>query len=635
MLARSVLRWLQTIDLSQPYTNPRLDFASGYLIAEICAKYIPTVSVHSFSDFLSVKMRKDNWDRLLVIFKGNNIPINAALVDEVMKRQAGSITKLIEILYTSFTHRKPCHCQIGEITKKKEEIASTVSTIIPIGVMPEAPKKAEEPVVDAPPVIPKRQKFIGASSTERTGSQSDATPISFESASVVKSGPGFLQLRSSSAQTAAAGSEKALDNVIKRVTSEGSPEALQAFAKCMESPEDLSSFLADYPSDMILDMIQRSGPYFSPESCPYIISTLAELFIPAADLATVSVDDLIELIFALPSADPFTHHFLLDKILEVTDPPSIPSALRGFVSREKAFSRPLTQFILQKVRDCVEQDTNGILPEVLTKLLEFDRPGVVQLIPLFAASGEPRKDINLADLYIHAADESIQQIRAILENGDRGIAAYLLDSFVSGDVIPKEGLIDLILAIPDPHQLLTSEYSLELKGEGIVVTPLITKLDPLSTVQLIAARIAKLQPDSIDKEIIVMSVLMKDLKPDDIPRWGELFQSLHEYLYISFCDENVCKEGVEVCLVFFKLLQNEVFGTFSDLFKALTFVFQSAGVPCPAPCKAKAIEFLTTASEMNASFGQSVLKLLMNFPPKTNPDLDKLIAHLRKVGSRK
>jgi hypothetical protein len=129
---------------------------------------------------------------------------------------------------------------------------------------------------------------------------------------------------------------------------------------------------------------------------------------------------------------------------------------------------------------------------------------------------------------------------------------------------------------------------------------------------------------------------MKDLKTDDIGKWSELFQTLHEYLYLSFCDENVCKDSVEVCLTFFKLLQTDVFSTFSHLFKALTFVFQSTGgVPCPAICKTKAIEFVTAASEISGSFGQTVLKLLMNFPPKTNAELDKLIAHLKKLGSRK
>lgn len=87
MFARAVLRWLQTVDLSQPYTNPRLDFASGYLIAEICAKYIPTISMHSFSNFLSVKMRTDNWNQLTKIFIGKRIPISRTLIDDVIKRK--------------------------------------------------------------------------------------------------------------------------------------------------------------------------------------------------------------------------------------------------------------------------------------------------------------------------------------------------------------------------------------------------------------------------------------------------------------------------------------------------------------------------------------------------------------------
>ena len=618
MFARSVLRWLQTVDLSQPYSNPRVDFASGFLVAEICAKYIPTVSMHSFSNFLSVKMRTDNWNQLMKIFISKGIPINQNLVDDVIKRKQGAAIKLVETLYTAFTKRKPVHAEIGDISKKVVEPSQSVSVIQP----PDLPK-TEEVVVEQPPAMPKRQRFIGASATQRTGSQADLTPISFESASVVKGGPGFLQLRTTGS-VATTNTSRALDNAVDEVNKNKSPEALTEFAKCLEDPEQLTTFMTNYPSDMIIDLLRSAASYIAPENAAYVCDAVAEMFIPTADLGTVSVEDLVEFIFCQPSDDPFTHHYLLEKVLEVTDPQKVTTALGAFVKRETVFSRPLCQLILAKVKELVENDPPFVLPDVVTKLLEFDRANAVQLIPLFAPTGDAAKDLALANLYIHAPEEAMEHIHKILADGDRGVAAHVLNSLIDSESVSKPELLNLLLVLPDPSNVLTNEFTV---GD-VTVTPVITKLDPLEIVHEIADKVTKTQPDAIDKEIVIMSVLMKDLKKDDAPRWLKLFTSIHEYLYLAFCDENVCKEAADVCLKLFTLLLNEVVPTFQNLFRALNFVFPTA---CPAFCKSNAIAFLTSASEISASFSQTVLKLLMNFPPKTNADLDKLVAHLKKL----
>jgi hypothetical protein len=621
MFARGVLRWLQTLNLSQTYTNPRVDFASGYLVADICSKCLPNISLHSFSDFLSPKMRADNWNQLSNIFTQHKIPINSALIQEVIQRKHGSAVRLIEILYTAFTHRKPVHAQIGEISAKAPEKASNVSLIVS---PPDLPKPPEEQVPDAPPVIPKRQKFIGASASQRSGTTADLTPISFESASVVKSGPGFLQLRTATPQSALGTGDKALDQAVDKISIEANPENLQNFARVLDDPQRLTYFFVNYQADMVLNLLTKAAPYFSVESAPYIIGTIADIFIPSIDFEQDSPDSLIEFIFHQPCNDPFTHHFLLYKVLEAINPSQAPTILATFVNLETTFSRPLSQFILSKVRELSTHDHSNVLPDILTRLLNFDRSGTVQLIPLFAPTGDPQRDLKLASLYIHTPDESTDHIKFILQQGDRGIAAFILEHLIENENVARTTIIDLILLLPDPQNILTNEFTVG----GIVVSPLIEKVKPLETAQLLVARVTHLQPDTLDKEIIVLAVLTKDLKNEEIQKWNELFQSLHEYLYLALCDENICKQSVEVCLTFYKLLQNEVFGTFANLFKALTYVFQSA---CPAACKATAIEFLTTASEIAPSFGQTVLKLLMNFQPKTHPDLDKLIVHLKKV----
>ena len=624
MFARSVLRWLQTIDLSQPYSNPRVDFASGFLVAEICAKYIPTVSMHSFSNFLSVKMRTDNWNQLMKIFISKGIPINQNLVDDVIKRKQGAAIKLVEVLYTAFTKRKPVHAEIGDISKKAIETTQSVSVIQP----PDMPKAEEVAVPEQPPAMPKRQRFIGASATQRTGSQADLTPISFESASVVKGGPGFLQLRTNTAQAATTNVSRALDHAVDEVNKNKTPEALTEFAKCLEDPAQLSVLMTNYPSDMIVDLLKAVSSYVAPENAAYLSDAVADMFIPTADLGTVSVSDLVEFIFCQPSDDPFTHHYLLQKVLEVTEPNSVTTALAEFVKRETVFSRPLCQFLLAKVREYVENDPQFVLPDVVARLLDFDRANAVQLIPLFSPTGDASKDATLANLYIHAPEEALEHIRKLLAEGARGVAAYVIDQLIEERAVSKEEMLDLLLVLPDPGVVLTQEFTIRLKGESVVVEPLIQKLDPLDMVQEISTKVTKTQPDAIDKEIVLMAVLMKDLKKEDAPKWLELFKSLHEYLYLAFCDQNVCKEASAVCLKLFTLLLNDVVPTFQNLFRALNFVFPTT---CPAFCKSNAIEFLTAASEISTSFSQTVLKLLMNFPPKTNADLDKLVAHLKKL----
>ncbi|OHS93441.1 hypothetical protein TRFO_40297 [Tritrichomonas foetus] len=627
MFSRSVLRWLQTIDLSQPYTNPRVDFASGYLIAEIVAHHITTVSMHSFSNFLSVKMRTDNWNQLMKIFISNRIPITQTMVDDVINRKVGAAVKLIEVLYSHFTKRTPCHATIGTISNKAPEQKSDVSILPP----PDLPKPQEEPVVDNPPVIPKRQKFIGVSSTQRNGSSADLTPISFESASVVKSGPGFLQLRNQSTPSSQPASDKALDNAVDELRkNNNSAEAIQAFVKCIDDPEHLTLFLSNYPSNMVIQLLKIAAPYFSPEASPFIIDTIGELFIPTADLNTTSVDDLVDFIFAQPSNDPFSHHFLLSKLIEVTDQSQIASALYSFTKRETKFSKALCHYILDKVAEYKDKDPSYVLPEVVDRLLEFDYGSAALMIPMFQPTNDPKKDLILSNLYIHAASDCLSQIQYMLQNGDRAIAAHILDDICNRQSLSKEDLVTLLLSLNDPGVVLTNEFSVMYKNENIVISPLINKLDPLELVNVICQKVIDTQPDNLaDNEIVIMNVLIKKVEQgQNTQEWLQIFQTLNEFLYLAFCDVNCCKQAAEVCLTFYRILQNDVFATFSNLFKALNFVFPTT---CPAFCKSTSIEFLSSAAEISASFSQTILKLLMNFPPKTYSDLDKLVAHLKKV----
>ncbi|EAY14485.1 hypothetical protein TVAG_426790 [Trichomonas vaginalis G3] len=623
---RSVLRWLQTIDLSQPYSNPRVGFASGFLVAEIVAKYIPTVSMHSYSNFVSTKMRQDNWKQLLAVFQKNNIPIQQYLIDEVIKRKQGSAVQLIEILYTHFTKLTPSHPTLGNITandSKDKGKQAQVTTIAP----PSMPKQPE-PQPEIPPPAPNRQRFIGSTSTQRTGAASDLTPISFESASVIKSGPGFLELRNTNTPAQEDTEHKALDNAIDALTKEITPENLQSFITCLQDPAQLSQFLQHYPPDLIVHFLTVAGPKLPPEFGSCLIDYLNDLFIPTITPESLPIGDLADFIFAVPSQDPFTHHIILYNILESAPEDSKATILSAFLTRETELSKSLAAFYAMKIEEYSKNDPQCLLPQALTKLINFDRQAAVPLISLFPPTGDQDKDVQLVGLYTKATEEALPQIKEIITNGNRSVAAYILSTIAKDKSLTTEQMASLLLLLPDPMEILSTPYSIESFGQIFNVDPLIQSISTVDIAEAMANQISQAQPDRIDKEIFLLSALMTDLRQDDAERWTKVFNNLHEYLYLAFCDENVCKEVSNVCLTFYKLIQGEVFSTFSVLFKALNYVFPSN---CPAICKQTAAEFLAKASEINPNFSQTILKLLMNFPPKTHPDLDRLIAALKKV----
>ena len=624
--SRSVLRWLQTLDLSQTYANPRVDFASGFLVAEIVAHYIPTVSMHSFSNFVSTKMRRDNWNQLMAIFIKNQIPIKQELVDEVIKRTKDSAIKLVEILYTHFTKRTPCHCKIGDITAttpKPIKSEANISTIKP----PSIPKAPEVPP-EIPPPQPNRQRFIGSSSTQRTGTQSDLTPISFESASVVKSGPGFLQLRNSQGGQQESAESKALDAAIEELSKEVSQEGINTFVNCLSDTQQLVQFLTKYPPDVVTHFLKLTSPKLPADFGPCLIDFLSDLFIPTLSKHAIPIDDLADFIFSVPSQDPFTHHFLLYQILQNTAPELQSTVIHAFIMRETELSDQLASFYAQKIEELSHNDPPYLLPEALSKFLTYDKEKARPLINIFPPTGDIERDIALVKLYTQDTEGSINQIKEIVAHGNRSVAALVLSKISSSGSLPIEGIAGLLLQLPDPLELLSTPYSIEEKSTTYTIPPLIDSIDCVAIAESIAEQITSAQPDRIDKEILLLSALMTQMKDEDAPRWGNVFTKLHEYLYLAFCDENVCKDAATVCLQFFKLLQSEVFTTFPVLFKGLNYVFPTN---CAQVCKQNAADFLSKAAEISPNFSQTVLKLLMNFPPKTHPDLDRLIAALKKV----
>ena len=316
---RAVLRWLQTLDLSLSYRNPRDDFASGFLISEIVGHYIKleTVYVNSVKE----AQRKDNWEQLQKIFDNpqNHLSVSKELCAKVLGKQEKAYIQLLDILYERFTHRKSVHVKLGDITTKAVAPPPTDVQDIEKPDIPKEEVPEKEPEV--PPVVPKRQRFIGSSS--QRSNPSDLTPITFESASVVKSGPGFLQLRNSTTNpTLGVDENQQLNSIYDAIIKEDPPssQSLTSLAHCLSDPLSLLSFINNFPIDQVIQYLQLASPYFTIDSSSFLIYAVGTYFIPIlySDPETqISLSTLVDFICSLTSSDPFSEHFLLSHLINL------------------------------------------------------------------------------------------------------------------------------------------------------------------------------------------------------------------------------------------------------------------------------------------------------------------------------
>lgn len=619
-LSRSILKWLQIMDLSGVYANPRVDFASGFLVAEIVSRNIPQVSMHSYSNFVSNNMRRDNWDQLLKVFEKHRIQIDKQLTEEVVNRKSGSAEKLIEILYTHFTKRAPCKSPIGEISNQpiKPEKTEEKQHIAP------PPVVKEETKPEAPPALPNRQRFIGASAGIRSGSSTDLTPISFESASVVKSGPGFLEVRNALTEHSGEDESKVLDMAVDALTKEHTPETASKLISCLMDANLLTHFLTNYPSDIVIHFIKLIAPDLPPDFGPVLVDFMVELFVP--QLIELPIKELTDFVFSVPSNDPFTHHYMLFAIFNQTEINKRARVIYNFIKKESSLSSALAQFYSDKIVELIHHDPDYLLPSVLSKFIEFQHDMGVALICNFPPTGESARDTALCELYRTAPEECLDLIKDMASKTDRNILGYLVSKIT--DKLPASKILEILLEINDPVEFLTARHEVLIDNTTIKNKPIGRILDCVSIAEALTEYIAATQPERISKEVTLLKGIMADVNVDDIARWGNVFNSIHEYLYLAFCDEEVCRDVSTVCITFFKALNNDVFQTFPVLFKAFNYVFPSN---CPQICKQNAVEFIQQTSEISPTFSQSMLKLLINFPPKTHPDLDRLVVALKKV----
>nr|XP_004406526.2 PREDICTED: spermatogenesis-associated protein 4 [Odobenus rosmarus divergens] len=106
-LSRSVLRWLQGLDLTFFPRNVNRDFSNGFLIAEIFTIYYPwDLKLSSFENGTSLKVKLDNWAQLEQFLARKKIKLPKELIYGTIHCKAGVPEILIQEVYTLLTHRE-------------------------------------------------------------------------------------------------------------------------------------------------------------------------------------------------------------------------------------------------------------------------------------------------------------------------------------------------------------------------------------------------------------------------------------------------------------------------------------------------------------------------------------------------
>uniref|UniRef100_M3YKV8 Spermatogenesis-associated protein 4 n=1 Tax=Mustela putorius furo TaxID=9669 RepID=M3YKV8_MUSPF len=106
-LSRSVLRWLQGLDLTFFPRNVNRDFSNGFLIAEIFTIYYPwDLKLSSFENGTSLKIKLNNWALLEQFLARKKFKLSKELIHGTIHCKAGVPEILIQEIYTLLTHRE-------------------------------------------------------------------------------------------------------------------------------------------------------------------------------------------------------------------------------------------------------------------------------------------------------------------------------------------------------------------------------------------------------------------------------------------------------------------------------------------------------------------------------------------------
>ena len=128
-MRREVIKWIQSLDLTDAVKNPQRDVANGYLFAEVLSRYYPTlVSMHSFHREIGLSYREINWQLILKILSKTDLAINIELIYPVKHYQAGAADALLESLYAALTKQKPVQATAHHLKEQSPNYTKPTAT---------------------------------------------------------------------------------------------------------------------------------------------------------------------------------------------------------------------------------------------------------------------------------------------------------------------------------------------------------------------------------------------------------------------------------------------------------------------------------------------------------------------------
>uniref|UniRef100_A0A5F8HKN2 Spermatogenesis-associated protein 4 n=1 Tax=Monodelphis domestica TaxID=13616 RepID=A0A5F8HKN2_MONDO len=106
-LPRTVLRWLQSMDLTFYPKNINRDFSNGFLLAEIFSIYYPRdLKLAAFGNGTSIKTKLANWSQLESFFAKRHLKIPKELIHGTLHCKPGVPEILIQDVYTLLTKQE-------------------------------------------------------------------------------------------------------------------------------------------------------------------------------------------------------------------------------------------------------------------------------------------------------------------------------------------------------------------------------------------------------------------------------------------------------------------------------------------------------------------------------------------------
>ena len=116
-LPREVIKWIQSLDLTYSVKNIKKDFNNGFLVAQILSRYYPVTNnqaanfkamqMHTISNELSMKARRDNWTQInKFLTKINETSTRIEDMETFIKNENGEILLFIISLYQELTKRR-------------------------------------------------------------------------------------------------------------------------------------------------------------------------------------------------------------------------------------------------------------------------------------------------------------------------------------------------------------------------------------------------------------------------------------------------------------------------------------------------------------------------------------------------